>query len=80
MGICGFAVLGIFLCGVAVKKIPAWGVAVISSLTVCDVCILKSTVYGETKLSAVFPASIIFGQNDFPETFLYRRGSSNFST
>ena len=55
LGICSVAVLGIFLCGVAVKKIPACGVAVISSLTVCDVCILKSMVYGETKLSAVFP-------------------------
>jgi len=54
-GHCRFAVLGIFLCGVAVKKIPACGVAVISSLTVCDVYIVKSTVYGETKLSAVFP-------------------------
>ena len=54
LGICGVAVLGIFLCGVAVKKIPACGVAVISSLTVCDVCILKSTVFGEKKLSAVF--------------------------
>ena len=53
-GIYCVAVLGIFLCGVAVKKIPACGVAVISSLTVCDVCILKSTVYGETKLSAAF--------------------------
>ena len=52
LGICG---VGHFLCGVAVKKIPACGVAVISSLTVCDVCILKSTVYGEKKLSAVFP-------------------------
>ena len=43
-----------FSYGVAVKQIPACGVAVISSLKVCDVCILKSTVYGETKLSAVF--------------------------
>ena len=44
-----------FLRGVGVKKIPACGVAVISSLTVCDVCILKSTVFGEKKFSAVFP-------------------------
>ena len=55
LGICGVTVLGIFLCGVAVKKILACGVAVISSLAVCDVRIVKSTVYGETKLSAVFP-------------------------
>ena len=55
LGICGVVVLGIFLCGVAVKKFPACGVAVISSLTVCDVFIVKSTVYDETKLSAVFP-------------------------
>ena len=55
MGICGVTVLLIFLCGVAVKEIPACGVAVISSLTVCDICILKSTVYAEMKLSAVFP-------------------------
>ena len=44
-----------FLCGVAVKKFPACGVAVISSLTVCDICILKSMVFGEKKLSVVFP-------------------------
>ena len=44
------------------KKIPACGVAVISSLTVCNVCILKATVFGEKKLSGVFPVSIIFGQ------------------
>ena len=55
LGICSVAVLRIFLCGVAVKKIPACGVAVISSLTVCDVCLLKSTVFGENKLSAAFP-------------------------
>ena len=47
LGICGVAVLRIFLCGVAVKKIPARGVAVVSGLAVCDVCILKSTVFGE---------------------------------
>ena len=29
----------IFLCGVAVKKLPACGVAMISSLMVCDICI-----------------------------------------
>ena len=55
LGICGVAVLRILLCGVAVKKSPACGVAVISSLTVCDICILKSTVFGEKILSAVFP-------------------------
>ena len=55
LGICSVAVLGIFLCGVAVKKTPACGVAVISNLTVCDVCVLNSAVFGEAKLSAVFP-------------------------
>ena len=49
--------IGDLRCGVAVKEIPACGVAVIPSLTVCDVSILKSTVYSETKLSAVFPFS-----------------------
>ena len=53
LGICGVAVLGIFSCGVAVNKISACGVAVFLNLTVCDVCVLKSAVFGETKLSAV---------------------------
>ena len=36
-----------FLCGVAVNKISACGVAVISNPTVCDVCaLLKSAVFG----------------------------------
>ena len=34
MGICGVAVPLIFLCGVAVNKIPSRGVAVISNRTV----------------------------------------------
>ena len=53
LGICGVAVLGIFSCGVAVNKISACGVAVFLNLTVCDVCVFKSAVFGETKLSAV---------------------------
>ena len=62
LGICSVVVLRIFLCGVAVKKIPAGGIAVILSLTVCDVCISKSMVYGEMKLCAVFllSSSLIF--------------------
>ena len=43
----------IFLCGVAVNKIPPCGVAVISNPAVCDVCVFKPTVFGETKLFAV---------------------------
>ena len=38
MGVCGVAVLLIFLRGVAVNKIPSCGVAVISNPAVCDVC------------------------------------------
>ena len=53
LGICSVAVLGIFSCSVAVNKISACGVVVFLNLTVCDVCILKSAVFGETKLSAV---------------------------
>ena len=53
-GICSVAVLQIFLSGFAVKKLQARGVAVILSVTVCNVCILKCTVYGETKLSVIF--------------------------
>ena len=53
MGVCGVAVLLIFLCGVAVSKIPPCGVAVISNPAVCDVCVFKPTVFGETKLFAV---------------------------
>ena len=36
---CGVAVLLIFLRGVAVNKIPAYGVAVIPNPAVCDVCV-----------------------------------------
>ena len=43
----------IFLCGVAVNKIPPCGVAVISKPAVYDVCVFKSTVFGKTKLFAV---------------------------
>ena len=39
MGVCGVAVLLIFLRGVAVNKIPAYGVAVIPNPAVCDVCV-----------------------------------------
>ena len=39
MGVCGVAVLLIFLRGVAVNKIPACGVAVIPNPAVCDVCV-----------------------------------------
>ena len=53
MGVCGVAVLLIFLCGVAVNKIPPCGVAVISNPAVCDVCVFKPMVFGETKLFAV---------------------------
>ena len=52
-GIWGFAVLLIFLCGVAVDKIPPCGVAVISNPAVYDVCVFKPTVFCETKLFAV---------------------------
>ena len=48
MGICGVAVLAIFLCGVAVNKILFCAVAVISKPAVCDVCVFKPTVFGET--------------------------------
>ena len=38
MGVCGVAVLLIFLCGVVVNKIPPCGVAVISNPAVCGLC------------------------------------------
>ena len=70
----GFAVLRcwiFFLCCVAVKKIPACDVAVISSLTVCDVCILKSSNgVRRNEIICRIPVYIIFGQNAFLETFL----------
>ena len=53
MGICGVAVLIFFLCGDAVNKISICGVAVISNLTVCDVCVFHAAVVGEMKLFAV---------------------------
>ncbi len=42
-----------FLSGVAVNKIPSCGVAVISNPTVCDICVFKPTVFGETQLVAM---------------------------
>ena len=51
LGICGVEHFFLQCCS---EKISACGVAVIYSLAVCDVCIVKSTVFGEKKLSAVF--------------------------
>ena len=42
IGVCGVAVLLSFLCGITM-----------SNPTVCDVCAIKPTVFGETKLFAV---------------------------
>ena len=50
MGICGVAVLMFFKCG---DKISTCSVAVISNLTVCNVCDFQSAVFGEMKLFAV---------------------------
>lgn len=46
------------ICGVnvffdVVNKISIGGVAVISNLTVCDVCVFHAAVFGEMKLFAV---------------------------
>ena len=49
MGICGVAVWLVFLCGVAVNKIPSRGVAVISNRTVCGVFDFEPAVFGEKK-------------------------------
>lgn len=49
-GTWGFAVLMFFSCGDAVNKISIYGVAVISNLTVCDVCVFHAGVFGEMKL------------------------------
>ena len=53
MGICGAAVLMFFWCGDTVSKVSICGVAVISNLTVCDVCVFHAAVFGEMKLFAV---------------------------
>ena len=53
-GTLGFVVLLFFLCAISVNKISPCGAAVISNPTVCDVCVFKSTVFGETKFCAVF--------------------------
>ena len=50
MGIYGVAVLMFFD---AVNKISICGVAVISNLTVCDICVFHAAVFGEMKLFAV---------------------------
>ena len=52
MGICGVAVPLIFLCGVAVNKIPSRGVAVISNRTVCGVFDFKPAMFGEKRFLA----------------------------
>ena len=52
-GICGVPGLMFFQCGDAVNKISTYGVAVISNLTVCDVCVFHPAVFGEMKLFAV---------------------------
>ena len=52
MGICGVAVSLIFLCGVAVNKIPSRGVTVISNRTVCSVFDFKPAMFGEKKFLA----------------------------
>ena len=38
-----------FLCGISVNKILPCGIEMISNPTVYDVCVLKPTVFGETK-------------------------------
>ena len=53
MGICSVAVLMFFLWGDAVNKVSICGVAVISNLTVCDLCVFYAAVFGEMKLLAV---------------------------
>ena len=47
MGICGVAVLMSFYCRDAVNKISICGVAVISNLSVCDICVFHAAVFGE---------------------------------
>jgi len=53
MGICGVAVLTTFFGDDVVNKISTCRVAVISNLTVCDVCVFHAAVFGEMKLFAV---------------------------
>ena len=53
IGICGVAHFFMGCCG---EKIPSLRCCSdLTSLVVCDICILKSMVFGEKKLSAVFP-------------------------
>ena len=44
MGICGVAMLMSFQCGDLVNKILTYGVAAISNLTVCNVCVFHAAV------------------------------------
>ena len=53
MGTSGVAVKMFFLFGDAVNKFSICGVAVISNLSVCNVCVFHATVFGEMKLFAV---------------------------
>ena len=63
----GLAVLMFFFD--AVHKISVCGVAVISNLTVCDVCVFHAAVFGEMKLFAMLWFLVRLGDTVFVNFF-----------
>ena len=61
-GTWGFAVLMFFWCGDAVNKVSICGVAVISNLTVCDVCVFHAAVFGEMNICGAVVSCVIFSK------------------
>ena len=60
MGICGVAVWLVFLCGVAVNKIPSRGVAVISNRTVYGVFDFKPAMFGEQNFLLILCVVVVY--------------------
>ena len=80
LGICGVAALCTFLCGVAVKKNSQLAVLRWSQALQCAMFAFLSLRCSVKTNYLRYSRFHNFWTNDFPETFLYRRGSSNFST
>ena len=68
-GTSGFAVLRCWCFFDVVNKISICGVAVISNLTVCDVCVFHAAVFGEMKLFAVLWSLVWLGDAVFVNFF-----------
>ena len=66
---CGIVVLIFFWCGDVANKISICGVAVISNLMVCDVCVFHAAVFSGMKLFAVLWFLVWLGDAVFVNFF-----------